>query len=303
MPLVLVVDDSPLDRTLAGKMLSKERGITVSYAANGADALQQIRQQMPDAVVTDLQMPEMDGLQLVAAIKQSFPLLPVILMTAQGSEEIATEALRIGAASYVPKASLAKHLGEVVARIVSAAAIDRSHSRLMNALTECHCRFTLQNDPGLIEPLVNRLQEMLRCLPLADESERLRVGIAVKHAILNGLYLGNLELPADTEDLNSAEAVSLVLDRCADPRYSQRRLVIDARLSPEVAEFRIQHEGPGLDRLLLPEAQDVARSSSHLIRGWILMRSIMDEAQLSPDGRTQTLIKRAVSEPGFLLEE
>lgn len=303
MPLVLVVDDNPVDRTLAGRILTKEPGLTVSYAVDGADALQQIRQQLPDAVVTDLQMPEMDGLQLVASIKQSFPLLPVILMTAQGSEEIATEALRIGAASYVPKSSLAKHLGEVVSRIVSAAAIDRSQSRLMNALTECHCRFTLQNDPGLIEPLVNRLQEMLRCLPLADESERLRVGIAVKHAMLSGLYLGNLELPPATEDFTSPEAIGLILDRSADPDYAQRKLVIDARLSPERAEFRIQHEGLGFDRPQLPQAQDVARSSSHLIRGWILTRSIMDETELSPDGRTLTLIKRAVSDPEFLLED
>lgn len=303
MPHVLVVDDSPVDRILAGKVLLKERDMTVSYAVDGADALRQIRHQMPDAVVTDLQMPEMNGLQLVASIKHSFPLLPVILMTAQGSEEIAAEALRSGAASYVPKTSLARHLGDVVARIVSAAAVDRSQTRLMNALTECHCRFTLQNDPGLIEPLVNRLQEMLRCLPLADESERLRVGIAVKHAILNGLYLGNLELPADTEDLFSPEAANLAQERSADPQYAHRHLVIDARLSAEVAEFRVQHAGPGFDSSRLPLALDMARSSSHLIRGWILMRSIMDEAQLSEDGRTQTLIKRAVPESGFLLEE
>lgn len=303
MPHILVVDDSPVDRILAGRVLLKERDLTVSYAVDGSDALRQIRQQLPDAVVSDLQMPEMDGLELVSAIKASFPLLPVILMTAQGSEEIAAEALRVGAASYVPKASLGKHLGDVVSRIVSSASVDRSQTRLMNALSECQCRFTLHNDPGLIEPLVNRLQEMLRCLPLADESERLRVGIAVKHALLNGHYLGNLELPADTEDLFSTDAVSVVQEHSLDPQYAQRRLVIEARLSPEVAEFRIQHEGPGLDGTQLPLAHDMTRASSHLIRGWILMRSIMDEMLLSEDGRTQTLMKRAASEPSFLMEE
>ena len=303
MPNVLVVDDSPTDRILAGAILQKEPGLNVFYAADGAEAMRQIQQQLPDAVVTDLQMPEMDGLQLVACIKQNYPLLPVILMTAQGSEEIAAEALRLGAASYVPKMSLARHLGDVVVRILSSAAADRGHTRLMHALAECQCRFILQNDPGLIDPLINQLQEMLRCLPLADESERLRVGIAVKHAVMNGLYHGNLELPSDVEDIFSEEVAQLVRDRSADPHYAQRSLIVEACLSPESAEFHIIHEGPGFDAANLRLDFDVARSSSQLIRGWFLIRSIMDEVHISADGRSQTLIKRAMPESDLVLDE
>ena len=303
VPHVLVVDDSPIDRILAGNMLLKEPGMTVSYAVDGADAMEQIQSQLPDAVVSDLQMPEMDGLQLVAAIKQRYPLLPVILMTAQGSEEIAAEALRLGAASYVPKPSLAKYLGDVVGRIISSAGADRGHSRLMNSLSECHCRFTLQNDPELIEPLVNRLQEMLRCLPLADESERLRVGIALKHALHTAYYLGNLELPSDTEDLFSPPMRQLSQERSADARYAPRNLVVEARLSPEQAEFCVRHEGPGIDVTGWPPSLDLTQASSHLIRGWNLMRSIMDDAQFTPDGRTQILVKRALQESEFVFDE
>jgi CheY-like chemotaxis protein len=49
---------------------------------------------LPDAVLTDLDMPEMNGLQLVEAIRRDYPAVPVILMTALGSEEIAVEALQ-----------------------------------------------------------------------------------------------------------------------------------------------------------------------------------------------------------------
>jgi CheY-like chemotaxis protein len=303
VPHVLVVDDSSTDRLMAGAILQKERGLTVTFATDGVEAMRKIQEQLPDAVVTDLQMPEMDGLQLVGCIKQSYPLLPVILMTAKGSEEIAAEALRLGAASYVPKASLARHLGDVVVRVVSAAISDRSHTRLMHALAECQCRFILQNDPGLIEPLIGQLQEMLRCLPLADESERLRVGIAVKHAVMNGLYHGNLELPVDVEDLFSTDVAQLIRERCADPKYSQRNLIVEARLSPQAAEFRIHHEGPSLDGAQLHLDFDVARSSSHLTRGWYLIRSIMDEVTLSADGRSQILIKRALPEADLMMEE
>ncbi len=305
MSHVLVVDDSAFDRLMAGNFLQKVGGVTVSFAENGLEAIQEIRRQLPDVVVTDLQMPELDGLQLVAYIKQNFPLLPVVLMTAQGSEAIAAEALRLGAASYVPKTLLAQQLADVVVRIVESAAADRGHSRLMHALAECQCRFNLQNDPDLIDPLVTHLQEMLRCLPLADESERLRVGIAVKHAVLNGLYHGNLELPADVKDVTSAQISPLVQERCADPDYADRKLIVEAHLSPEFAEFRIHHEGPGFDAATLQLDFDTDQSTCHLMGGWILMRSIMDDIHLSDDGRSQILIKRAMveSEMEMMLEE
>src|SRR4051794_38606451 len=63
--LVLVVDDSPIDRRIACTLLEKNPGIQTTAASDGRDALESMKQQVPAAVLTDLQMPEMDGLQLV----------------------------------------------------------------------------------------------------------------------------------------------------------------------------------------------------------------------------------------------
>src|SRR5687768_17320524 len=101
MAVVLVVDDSPVDRTRAGGLLKKRPGLIPVYASNGREALALIAEKAPDIVVSDLQMPEMDGLELVEAIRRQFAALPVILMTAHGSEETAVQALQKGAASYV----------------------------------------------------------------------------------------------------------------------------------------------------------------------------------------------------------
>ena len=86
------------------------------------EALESMQRGMPDVVICDLQMPEMNGLELVEAVTREFPAIPVILMTARGSEEIAAEALRKGAASYVPKSRLADNLYDTVNRILAAAA-------------------------------------------------------------------------------------------------------------------------------------------------------------------------------------
>src|SRR6476659_7666012 len=102
MPSILVVDDSPLDRHLAVSLLKKSPDYAVFEAIDGKDALAKIELHLPDLVVTDMMMPNLNGLELVAEVKEEYPLMPIILMTSLGSEEIAVQALQRGAASYVP---------------------------------------------------------------------------------------------------------------------------------------------------------------------------------------------------------
>src|SRR5687767_10041180 len=114
MPTVLVVDDSAVDRTLAGGLLARGGEWNVVYATDGPTALAQISATQPDIVVTDLVMPGMNGLELVASIVQQHPELPVVLMTGKGTEETSLQALQAGAASYVPKAALNQLLAQTV---------------------------------------------------------------------------------------------------------------------------------------------------------------------------------------------
>ena len=109
MASVLVVDDSPLDLKLAARLL-EEIGFNVRTAENGETALERLSEGPSDVVLSDVQMPRMDGLELVSAMGNRYPMIPVIIMTGGGCEKTAVEALRQGAASYVPKADLARDL-------------------------------------------------------------------------------------------------------------------------------------------------------------------------------------------------
>ena len=71
-----------------------------------------------DVVVTDLEMPEVNGLQLVEAMRADYPHVPAILITSRGSEELASQALRQGAASYVPKSHLKAMLADTIANVM-----------------------------------------------------------------------------------------------------------------------------------------------------------------------------------------
>lgn len=300
VPTLLIVDDSALDRQLAGGLLERRLDCTLRYAADGKQALEEMARELPDLVLTDLQMPEMDGLELVAAVKKDYPLVPVVLMTAQGSEDISARALRLGAASYVPKRNLAADLAPTVERILVGSRADRSHSQLMHYLEGAQAVFVLPNDPDVLRSLVNHLQEMLRCLPLADETERLRVGVALEEALLNAYYHGNLEIGATIGSGSRQACERLASTRLAEAPYRDRRIRVSAKVSRNEAVFVIADEGPGFDRSRLVSDcfTDTALEAG---RGLALMQSIMDEVVYNQAGNEVTLIKRrapdSVEEP------
>ncbi|WP_029630334.1 response regulator, partial [Zavarzinella formosa] len=102
MSLILIAEDSPTQAFHFKKLIEKE-GYVVELVLNGPDALKRIGQSVPDLLLTDLMMPGMTGLQLIEACTREHPMLPSILMTDFGSEDVAAEALQKGAVSYVPK--------------------------------------------------------------------------------------------------------------------------------------------------------------------------------------------------------
>src|SRR6516225_8079355 len=131
---VLVVDDAPVDRLVTGAIINQMPGWRARYAASGEEALAAIALERPRIVLTDLNMPRMDGLALVAEVRRLYPAVPVVLMTAYGNEEIALQALREGAASYVPKKNLERDLASTLEQVAAAAQVERRHQRLLERL-------------------------------------------------------------------------------------------------------------------------------------------------------------------------
>jgi DNA-binding NtrC family response regulator len=95
---VLLVDDEPAVLYTLSEVLA-ERGMRVITARSGEEALGKLDD--ADAVVTDLAMPGMTGLELMAQINQRDPTLPILLLTAHGSERVAVAAMKQGAYDYL----------------------------------------------------------------------------------------------------------------------------------------------------------------------------------------------------------
>ncbi len=292
MTTVLVVDDSAVDRRLVGGLLSKDADLRMAYAVHGADALMKIEQDCPDLVVTDLVMPEIDGLTLVATVKSKYPLVPVILMTSKGSEELAVQALEAGAASYVPKHALAQRLLDTIRNVLAVSSQRQSHSRLMGSMIGSKCTFVLENDPALIAPLISRVQEDCAHLNLYDDSEGTRIGVALEEALANALYHGNLEVDSELREQDDKTYWRRAEERSKTPPYSDRRVYVTTELSRGEAVFVIRDDGSGFDPAKLPDPTDPANLEKASGRGILLMRTFMDEVNYNDSGNEVTLVKR-----------
>ena len=99
---VLVVDDDPANLASLSKVLLREQ-LHVLTAQNGRQALDQVREHQVAVIVTDFQMPEMSGLDLLRSVKMVSPETEVILITAYGTIELAVEAMKQGAYDFVVK--------------------------------------------------------------------------------------------------------------------------------------------------------------------------------------------------------
>src|SRR2546427_282067 len=152
MATVLVVDDSAVDRRFVGGILSRDGRFKVEFAEDGSQALTRMRESEPDLIVTDLQMPNRNGLELVAAVRMHHPHVPIILMTGHGSEDLAVEALHRGAANYVPKPQLGERLLESVEEALTLSHADETYDQLIACLKQCDFDFELTNEPGSIRP-------------------------------------------------------------------------------------------------------------------------------------------------------
>ena len=100
---ILVVDDEAPIREMLQKGLTQRGGFSVEVAQNGVEATERIEKDVFDLVLTDLKMPEMDGLELLNTVKGTRPEIMVIMMTAYGSVETAVEAMKMGADDYITK--------------------------------------------------------------------------------------------------------------------------------------------------------------------------------------------------------
>jgi DNA-binding NtrC family response regulator len=130
---ILVVDDESTARSALTELL-REEGYDVQSAADGYKALGRVDQREPDVVITDIKMPGLNGLELITKLREHYPDVAVVVMTAFGSVEGAVEALHLGADDYLSKPVDLPQLLIVLRRVLRHRALQREARQLRCAL-------------------------------------------------------------------------------------------------------------------------------------------------------------------------
>ena len=108
---VLVVDDHPLIREGIAALIDTQPDVQlVAEASTGRQAIEEFRRHVPDVTLMDLQMPEMDGVEAIAAIREEFPKARIVVLTTYAGDVLAARALKAGAQAYLLKNDVRKDL-------------------------------------------------------------------------------------------------------------------------------------------------------------------------------------------------
>lgn len=294
---ILVVDDNEMDRHFARGLLIKQMGATILMASDGQEALDLISSEQPDLVLTDLQMPHVDGLALVERIRRLYPSIPTVLMTAYGSEEVAFTALQHGAASYVAKKRLAARLADTIRHVLALSNVGGDQRPLRSNWLRSAFEFSLENDASAIPPLVNHLQQYAASIRPIDETEQIRIAIALHEALRNAMHHGNLELSSELRQKGDDSYYEEANRRRNQEPYVNRRVYFRAEETVDESRYLVRDEGSGFDvSKIEQDPTELVNLEAPSGRGLFLIRTFMDEVVFNQQGNEVLLIhrKRAV---------
>lgn len=140
-PVILAVDDDPLSLSMLEELLSQAGFLPLS-ASDGRAALRLLEDQPIDVIISDLVMPTMDGLTLLRQVREHYPLIPFIVLTANGSIDGAVEAIHLGAHDYLEKPFNADALAITVRHTLAYQRLMQENEQIRDLLQE---RFTFQS--------------------------------------------------------------------------------------------------------------------------------------------------------------
>src|SRR5256885_5730903 len=199
-PRVLIVDDdAALLQALPEALRLRMREVTVDTADSAAAALDRIAARDYDAIVTDIKMPGMDGLTLLAEIRGRRPDTPILMITGHGEDALAIQALRGGAYDFIPKPIDRDHIVASLHRAIRARALNRRAKDRQLALEHC---------AGELEQIAAKLgRDQARVLIVDDDPALLQ---ALPQALR--LRMGGVTV-------ETADSAAAALDRIAARDY------------------------------------------------------------------------------------
>jgi len=258
LKILLVEDDFETQNLM--KISIQAQGYEVITADNGKIGLEMFKAEKPDLVITDIEMPEMNGLDLLKMIRIENKDVIVIVNTGAAATKYAIKALELKANNFLTKpvknADLFKLLKKYKAVIV-----DRTiESEVEGMLTKKSFILEFGNEYEKITKIIDRI--VLETGNILPKSERLGIYLGLSEIITNSIEHGNLGITYDetTEIIEKEGSTdSLIAARRLEPKYADRKVTVEFAMDKYYCQWLITDEGDGFDweAIPTPKQEDV----------------------------------------------
>jgi DNA-binding response OmpR family regulator len=280
---LLVVADNP-DTQTAILEHAKAKGHSVISAATPALGLSTFDMTQPDIVITDLFLPEQEGIMLVKQIHERRPTCPVLLLTDAGQVESTMEGLRAGALDYVQQPIYEDVLAQVLQR-----AIQRLPATVDDApgVERLEYVLVMGSDPSFVETTVTWLIQGT-AMGLV-EARQLHLRAALQELVMNAVEHGSLELRYHdkVEAMEKDQYDELIRRRRQDARFQDRRVTIRAIYDKRqrILTYQIADEGKGfIWKAWLKPGVEVCPTGDLSGRGIFLVHSFFPDIKYNDRG-------------------
>lgn len=293
---ILIVDDEQMIRDLLVDILSAAGNYRLLTAANGEEALTVFTNQEVDLVLTDLRMPGVGGLELLAELRRIKDDVPVVILTGYGKSEDVIEALRLGASNFLMKPQEIKLVHSVASKVLRVRLKERLEQQIFDYFINETQTYHIPNTLKFTFPLIDLITDKLLRVNICSAHELTNIRLALDEALVNSIIHGNLEIPSTMKGSSLEEITQfnrLVKERSETDPYTSRRVKIDMNLTSERVEFQIEDEGKGFDWRQIPSSFEDHEILANHGRGLLLIQAFMDEVVFNEKGNRVTLIKRA----------
>lgn len=290
MNSILIVEDEMCQREMLVDYF-KQDGYQMYTASNGKEALEIIGKEELDLVVSDIQMPKMDGLELVCELSRTRSDLPVILITGYGTTNMVIEAMKNGAADFLLKPIDIKKLARTIKEN-----IDKTLSSWKEELKPfLHGAFSYKlpvSSYHLLGVLSRRIGDMIFEYGYIEAKHRHVVKMMLYEAFSNTMFQGSLEISNGLLDDNVDDSSFMdeIQQRVQDQKHINKSIEVEAVLGKEQLNLIIRSDGYGLDwQKKLLEAEDLENLWRPYGRGLVLIKHMMGEGNYKVNGKGNIL--------------
>lgn len=279
MAKLLVAEDSAT-HAVQIQLILEALGHEVECVEDGQQALDRLAASEFDLVVTDLNMPILDGCELVKQMSSMYSSIPTVVVTARGSESLAVDALAAGATNFVPKNSMHSRLGTAVTQSLGYRKANTDFDDMQGRLKSPEFYFKITSDLSAIQPLAEYLVSTLAAARCGNAGMRYRIATAVASAIFNAIEYGNLQANQKRDD------------PAVNPELSDLAVRVKVSVAENDTRISVSHEGAGTLTPTMPAPGTPDSFEIEQARGMMLMTSFMDSVMFNGRHSEVTMVKQ-----------